>query len=150
MSGSDEKQTKREVYDAAIRLLSRRDHSSKELTDKLVQRGFDVELIEQILADLSQSGLHSEQRYAESYARQRAMKAYGPMRIQSELAQRGLNREQISDALSTIEIDFAEQARSFYERKYRNPVSDYREKARRSQAMARRGFSSEHLRGLFD
>ena len=150
MSESGEKQTKREVYDAAIRLLSRRDHSSKELTNKLAQRGFDADLIEQVLTELSQSGLHSEQRFAESYARQRALKAYGPLRIQAELAQRGLEREQINEALNALDIDFAELAHSFYVRKYHKPIADYREKARRSQAMMRRGFSSEHLRGLLD
>ncbi|MEM7054573.1 MAG: regulatory protein RecX [Pseudomonadota bacterium] len=143
-------QLKRELRDAALKLLGRRDHSSKELTDKLAQRGFDGQLIEHVLAELSQSGLHSEQRYAESYARQRAMKAYGPLRIQAELAQRGLSREQISEALNALDIDFAEQARSFYLRKYRQPISDYGEKVRRNQAMARRGFTGEHLRGLLD
>ena len=143
-------QHERDLYDAALRLLGRRDHSSKELTDKLIQRGFDAERIQQTLAELSQSGLHSEQRFAESYARQRALKAYGPMRIRAELAQRGLSRELIGQALDALDVDFADQARAFYSRKYRKPVNDYQEKARRSQAMMRRGFASEHLRGLFD
>lgn len=138
------------VRESALKLLGRRDHSSKELTGKLLQRGFDTDAIEAVLDELTQAGLHSERRYAESYARQRAMKGYGPLRIRAELSQRGIDRDLVRQTLSELDIDFNDLARSFYKRKYNKPVQDYQEKARRSQAMARRGFAPEHLRGLFD
>lgn len=138
------------VRESALKLLSRRDHSSKELTGKLLQRGFDADSIEAVLDELTHAGLHSERRYAESYARQRAMKGYGPLRIRAELSERGIDRDLVNQALNELNIDFTELAHRFYRRKYHKPVQDYQEKARRSQAMARRGFSREHLRGLFD
>ena len=138
------------VRESALKLLGRRDHSSKELTGKLLQRGFDTDAIEAVLDELTQAGLHSERRYAESYARQRAMKSYGPLRIRAELSERGIDRDLVRQTLNELDIDFNDLARSFYKRKYSKPVQDYQEKARRSQAMARRGFAPEHLRGLLD
>ena len=138
------------VRESALKLLSRRDHSTKELTEKLLQRGFDADSIKATLADLAHAGLHSERRFAESYARQRAMKSYGPLRIRAELADRGIERDLVNQTLNELDVDFTELACRFYQRKYRKPVQDYQEKVRRSQAMARRGFSREHLRGLLD
>ncbi len=138
------------VREAALKLLSRRDHSDRELTQKLMQRGFATAQVEQVLSELTDQGLHSEQRFAQSYARMRANKYYGPLRIRAELAERGVDRNTISQALDALEHDFSASACAFYQRKYRTPAGDYREKARRSQAMARRGFTGEQLRGVLD
>ncbi|MEM1081818.1 MAG: regulatory protein RecX [Pseudomonadota bacterium] len=136
------------VRDAALRLLGRRDHSTRELCQKLCQRGFEAALVDQAVAELVDAGLHSEQRFAESYARMRANKAYGPVRIRAELVERGVDRHLISLALDALDIDFAEQARRFYERKYRTAAASYQEKARRNQSMARRGFTADQIKRL--
>ena len=138
-----------EVEEAAVRLLARREHSFTELTRKLDRRGWPAELVERVLSDLAERGLQSDQRYAESFARSRAAKAYGPMRIRAELAERGVDRALIDQTVRALEVDWFACAANWYERKYGNEaVQDFKEKSRRQQALARRGFAHEHIREL--
>ncbi|MFO7762877.1 MAG: regulatory protein RecX [Wenzhouxiangellaceae bacterium] len=139
-----------EAREAALRLLARREHSARELETKLLGKGWPGSDASQVISDLAADGLQSDRRFAESFARQRAGRHYGPRRILAELAQRGIDSGLAAEALESLEVDFAELAADFYRRKYGNadPDPDYRERARRSQALYRRGFESEHLRGL--
>lgn len=139
-----------EVREAALRLLARREHSVVELKKKLVGKGWPENDVDQIIPALAEAGLQSDRRFAESFARQRAERCYGPRRIVAELAQRGIDSGAAYQAIESLEINFAELAADFYRRKYGKRRADpgFRERARRSQAMYRRGFESEHLRGL--
>jgi len=147
MPGADADGSLRE---AAIRLLARREHSVAELERKLGQRGWPAEEVALVIGQLADDGLQSDRRFAESYARQRVERAYGPRRILAELGERGIARDLASDAVAALEVDFSELAARWYARKYPRPAVDYRERARRAQALARRGFDHEHLRGLID
>lgn len=157
MSSSDDAAVA-EAREAALRLLARREHSAVELETKLVARGWPQHHIGQVIDSLSEADLQSDQRFAESFARQRAGRFYGPRRIRAELTQRGIDSSLAQAAIESLEVDFAELAADFYRRKYGedrgksrpggNATLDFRERAKRSQAMYRRGFESEHLRGL--
>lgn len=139
-----------EVREAALRLLARREHSRRELETKLVGKGWPPALVGEVISNLADAGLQSDRRFAESFARQRAGRFYGPRRIFAELAQRGIDSGLAAAAIDSLEIDFFELAADYYRRKYGSGAgdADYRERAKRSQAMYRRGFESEHLRGL--
>jgi len=146
--GADTQDAARE---AALRLLARREHARRELHIKLAARGFGDGAIDAALVALADAGLQSDARFAESFARQRAERCYGPRRIQAELAERGVDRALTQAVLAELEVDFNERARVFFERKYggRGPA-DYRTRARWAQALYRRGFEREHIRGLAD
>ena len=139
-----------EAREAALRLLARREHSAVELKTKLLNKGWPEDHVDQVIPSLAEAGLQSDQRFAEAFARQRAGRFYGPRRIQAEMAQRGIDSALIHEAIESLEIDFAELAADFYRRKYGRDKHepDFRERAKRSQAMYRRGFESDHLRGL--
>jgi len=149
-SRDDAEPTVAEAREAALRLLARREHSARELETKLVAKGWPQGHAAQVVADLSAAGLQSDGRFAESFARQRAERFYGPRRILAELAQRGIESALANEALESLEIDFFELAADFYRRKYgkADPDPDYRERAKRSRALYRRGFESEHVRDL--
>ena len=139
-----------EAREAALRLLARREHSAVELKTKLARKGWPEEHIDQVIPALAEAGLQSDCRFAESFARQRAGRCYGPRRIHAELAQRGVDSGLAAQAIESLEIDFAELAANFYKKKYGNQRDElnFGERAKRSQVMYRRGFDSEHLRGL--
>ena len=73
----------RDVRLAAMRLLTRREHSCQELQQKLKIKGFGESLIEQITGDLKQQGLLSDERFAESYLRFRRNKGKDGVRRRS-------------------------------------------------------------------
>ena len=138
------------LREAALRLLARREHSRRELADKLARKGWPAGEVEGAVAALAAEGLQSDTRFAESFVRQRAGKGYGPVRIRAELRQRGIDDAESDRAIDGQDIDFFELAASVYQRRYgRQPVpTDIRERARRHQAMLRRGFTGEQLREI--
>jgi regulatory protein len=147
----DEQAGKAELREAAIRLLARREHSRLELTRKLRQRGWPESMTEATVDALARDNLQSDERFAESYVRQRVAKAYGPVRIRAELSERGIDDAQATRALAAESPDWLELASRWYERRYgAAPPADLKEKSRRQQALARRGFSFDQIRELLD
>jgi len=138
-----------DLREAALRLLARREHSFRELTHKLVRKGWPEADVENILSELADAGLQSDERYAESYARTRSEKAYGPMRIRAELGDRGIDRALIDKTLRELQVDWFERAACWYERRYGpEPPADIKEKSRRQQALSRRGYDHTTVREL--
>lgn len=140
-----------DLREAALRLLARREHSFRELTHKLVRKGWPEADVENVLSELADASLQSDERYAESYARTRSEKAYGPVRIRAELGERGIDRALIDKTLRELQVDWFERATIWYERRYgTEPPADIKEINRRQQALSRRGFSHELIRDLLN
>jgi regulatory protein len=85
---------------AALRLLARRDHSVQELSDRLTRRGFDTLEIQAALARLRRDRHIDDDRLAATYARARAERGYGPIRIRKALREKGIARETADRAVA--------------------------------------------------
>lgn len=134
------------VRRAAMDLLARREHGRVELTRKLRKRGAPDELIDGALDRLTEEGLLSEARYLESFVAYRARAGYGPQRIREELGQRGLARGDIDQALRDSGIDWFEQLRETWQRKYAGRLpNDARERAQQGRFLAYRGYSLDMI-----
>ena len=81
----------------AMNLLARREHSYTELKQKLMLRSFSAEDADQALTQLQQEGLQSDRRFTENYIRYRAQKGFGPIKIQYELQQKGVDHMLIQE-----------------------------------------------------
>ena len=140
-----------DLREAALRLLARREHSVFELERKLKRKGWEVSLIPGVVQELAGEGLQSDERFAESFVRSRAEKAYGPLRIRAELGERGVERALIERAFHELKVDWLAQAAKWYGRRYGDQRSaDLKEKSRRQQALARRGFDAGVIREITD
>ena len=134
------------VRRTAMDLLARREHGRVELTRKLRQRGAPSEMIEAALDRLTEEGLLSESRYLESFVSYRARSGYGPMRIREELSQRGLQRGDIDLALRECGIDWQEQLRDVWQRKFAGQLPvDARERAKQGRFLSYRGYSMDMI-----
>ena len=132
------------VRRTAMDLLARREHGRIELARKLRQRGAPAELIEPVLDRLADEGLLSETRFLESFVRMRVNAGYGPLRIREELAQRGLPRADIEQALQESDFDWSEQLREIWQRKFAGVLpSDPRERAKQGRFLSYRGYPLE-------
>lgn len=131
----------------ALGLLTRREHSRKELTRKLTARGVSAEDAVIAVQRLSEAGWQDDQRYAESMVRSKVSSGYGPIRIRAELAMHGLTREAIAAALDTFEGDWAELAKELVRRRY-GPAMKGDPAVRRKVAdfLIRRGFDGDCVR----
>ena len=131
----------------ALGLLTRREHSRKELTRKLTSRGMDAAEVETAVTTLARDGWQNDARFAESLVRARVAGGYGPARIRAELATHGLDREAIATALDTFHGDWAETASDLVRRRY-GPVAalDLNQRRKAADFLIRRGFDSGSVR----
>ena len=73
--------------------LARREHTGKEILSKLQNRVESVELLKAEIDKLEEEGLIDNKRFAEQYIYSRSLRGYGPLRIEQELKQRGVNED---------------------------------------------------------
>ena len=131
----------------AMNLLARREHSTQELRDKLLTRGFEDDEIVPALQTLSREGLLSDERFTESFIHSRMERGSGPVKIRAELRQRGVADEIISDWLDERDRMWLERAETVRCKKFGSALPvDYKEKARQARFLQYRGFSAEHTR----
>ena len=134
-----------------MNLLSRREHSLDELRQKLQRRFDNAAMLENQLQRLADENLQSDARFAESFARQRAGRGYGPSRVRQEMRQKGISDNAIAQAFETAELDWWALAESTFRKKFGEPARvEMKEKARRMRFMQYRGFSADHYQHLFD
>ena len=88
--------------------LSRREHSSREILNKMSNRVESKEMLLDSIKELVDDGLLSDERFAESYFQSRKNKGYGPLRIRNELKQRGIG-DQLFFTLSN-EVNWSKYA----------------------------------------
>jgi len=141
----------RAIRRAALNLLARREHSRRELRDKLRRRFADGTAIDLQLDHLERDRLQSDDRFAESFVRQRIARGFGPQRIAAEARSRGLRDEELSAALRALRPDWPSLAAAALAKKFgAAPAVDIHERARRARFLQYRGFSSEQFKQLLE
>ena len=90
--------------------LSRREHSSKEIYQKMSRRVESKDMLNEEINRLISDGLISDERFAESYFQSRRNRGFGPLRIRNELSQRGVNES----IFNSIQSDTDWSAYAFY------------------------------------
>lgn len=127
--------------DKALWLISFRDHSRRELYDKL-RKDYSEESCERALDRLEELGLVDDGRYARRYAADLINVKRLPARgVRQKLFEKGVDRDLIDEVLSEIEVDEEEQIRSIVEKKYANALNDEKGRRRAVNALMRMGFS---------
>lgn len=138
-----------DVRFAAMSLLAMREHSAKELIDKL-GRKFPVSgLIEQVVADLCEQNLQSDERFAVAFIRMRQQQGKGSTLIGMELRERGVDSSLISQLVNESDSVWFNLAQEVCAKRYKEMPVDGREKARQMRFLYSRGFSSRHIQTVF-
>lgn len=99
---AEHKQHLKEARGRGLKLLARREHSTRELSLKLVKAGFSESVIDAVVGRLAAENLLSDRRFAELFAEQRFRKGYGELDIARKLGQRGIDRQLTRQAISTL------------------------------------------------
>ncbi|WP_346795628.1 regulatory protein RecX [Halomonas sp. Bachu 37] len=134
----------------AIMLLARREYSRAELEQRLGAKGHPGDEIDACLDELVDKGLQSDTRFAESFVRSRVARGQGPIRIRTELFQRGISQSLAQDAIAEVEeregVDWFDLAATTLARRFSTPGDSPREYARRQRFLASRGFDFDQIR----
>lgn len=141
-----------EVKEKALRLLSGRPMSRKELVDKLTARPRDKEkepipeeLAEEAANRLEELGYLNDAEYARTVARHYAAKGYGERKLRDELWKRGVPRAYWDQALEEVQ-DPTDAMDAFIRRKLMGRTADRETLGKLSAALARRGYRWEDIR----
>jgi regulatory protein len=131
---------------AAVALLARRDFAGGELGSKLLERGFDAAVVEELIEQLRARRLLNDERYAEQFVQQHSARGQGPVRIRRDLESLGVESGLIEAALKAVP-DWAALAREVRRRRFgAKPPEVWREKGRQARFLQYRGFSNDHIR----
>ncbi|MFC1589043.1 regulatory protein RecX [Pseudomonadota bacterium] len=135
----------------AVRLLARREHSAEEIRQKLAKREFDASEIATAVVELQQGDWQSDERFAEAYVRYRRMKGFGPVRIASELRERGVDEQIANRYLYADDGVWLQALEQEYQKKYQGTkFEDFKEKAKRMRFLQYRGFTIDQINEVVD
>lgn len=139
-----------DVRIAAMNLLAMREHSERELIDKLGRKCSDPELITQALAMLKAQNLQSDERFAEAFIAMRKRQGKGSVLIKMELRERGVVASIISSLIDESDAAWFRLAQGVRIKRFQALPGDGREKARQMRFLHSRGFASCHIQAAFD
>jgi regulatory protein len=134
----------------ALRLLSLREYSRKDLGSKLGEYAAQIDAaegdntltIESILDDFEQRGWLSDTRFAEALVRRRSER-YGMRKIQGELNRAGVSSEHSADLLEQLKLSEFARAKELWERKFDIIATDPKERARQYRFLVSKGFNAD-------
>lgn len=90
----------KDCRETALNYLEHRERSAFEVKSHLISKGFPEEEIAEELQNLRELRYIDDARYCSDYIRYGAGKGRGPVRLQAELAEKGIDAELIQEALA--------------------------------------------------
>lgn len=137
----EEEQSK--ANNCALKFLTHRQRSEKEIIDKLTKKGFEDKFIENTLVYLKNYGLIDDMEFARSFAKDKMnLNKQGPKRIKYELYRKGISQEIIDEVLSEDDDEYS-RALELAEKKLPSYKNDDRNAIYRKLGgfLQRRGYS---------
>lgn len=139
---SEEKRAK----DKAFNLLSYRDHSKKELEDKL-RKEYSEQSAKAVAEKMEDLGLINDKAFARKYAHELLFsKRYSARKAEQELIMKGIDRETAACIIEYEAPDAVEQIKILLEKKYKNAGSDEKIRKRAISFLQRYGYSWDDIK----
>jgi regulatory protein len=135
-------ETFQEAIAAAYRHLNRRERTQAEMRNHLSSAGFDHRDVEQAIAVLVEDGQLDDARFARLLVQdKRELEGWGSDRIRQALLSRGVDSDQVEDALSEQGGgDEMERALEVLRQRFPAPPRDRRERDRALGVLVRKGY----------
>lgn len=129
----------------ALRLLSQREHSRKELERKLAQHEQVPGELAKALDELQARDFINDDRAMESVVHRRSGKL-GAARVKQELAAKGLSGEAVAQAMAALKETELPRAQEVWRKKFGQAPSNEAERAKQVRFLITRGFAAEVVR----
>ena len=137
------------IYNKALDLLSRREHSSKEIREKLLLRFDDNIIINSVITKLEENNLINNTRFAEAYVSSRKRKGFGPKKISFELLSKGVS-ESVANRVIDEEGGWKRAAKLAFTKKFKNGLSsDVKKSLKQKSFLKNRGFRFKEIESVF-
>ena len=129
----------RRAKEKALWLLSFRDHSSKELYDKLI-KDYSEEISEATVNRMKELRLINDEVYAKKLAKDLLSKHQSPSNSRYKLIQKGFPREEAELIVEELDINPVDEICALIEKKYINKLADEKGLRRTVAALQRAGY----------
>ena len=136
----------RRAFNKAVELISRREHSRKEIITKLTQRSYG-EVAAEVADELERLGYLNDERFAVMYAKElKLRKNMGKRRIAQELYIKGISRDIIESITEDIDENPFEDIIEIINRKYLRYLGDEKGRNRTVNALVRLGYGYSDIK----
>jgi len=146
----------KEARDYAFLLLSYRSRSCQELQDRLVKKGYEREVVQEVVEELKSLHYLDDHTFAREWVEMRLREKRGKILIRQELLKKGIDKEVIDDSIAEGFNKVASSEDELAWRAIEKMISRY-QKLEKSKAyrriknfLIRRGFSSEATENTLD
>lgn len=142
MHESDEEFLKAKRW--ALNKLAVRGYFSAELSKKMADHGFPTEIIQRVISDCQQYGYINDKEWLEGSIRSKLARHKGTHAIRYFLAQKGIPKEEIQQAMETVCPENAQQEsiQKLLSTKYaKYDLKNPKERQKIVVSLLRRGFS---------
>ena len=141
----------RRAREKALYLLSYRDHSKKELEEKIKRSGTSGEAAQTAALRMEEIGLVNDEDFARRYASELMRRKYfSQTRTEYELQKKGIDRDLIHAIIEEMAVDPAQQLGELIARKYARNCKDEKGRRRTVAALQRLGYRWEDIRRALD
>jgi regulatory protein len=133
------------AFERALKSISVRERTESEVREFLTRRGYEREVIGDVVRSLREEGLVDDAGYARRFAEDRRLiDQWGSDRIARDLARRGISLELIEGALARIDMDDEmATAIQLLDRRFPMPFEGERERDKAWRMLVRRGYQPE-------
>lgn len=139
----------RRAKEKALWLISYREHSKKELEQK-IKRTCDEESAQKAVERMEELGLVNDEKFARQYASQLMnQKHNAPRNIIYLLSQKGIDRELAESIVDELDFDASENIRAVIQKKYKN-INDEKIRRRAVAALQRLGYRWDDIKCVLD
>lgn len=140
----------RKARERALYLLEFRDHSYKELFDKLV-KNYSDEVCFAVMEKMVDLRLIDDRKYAKMYARKLfEVKKVGKYKAKFEMKKKGISSELIDEMVESYEDDTIERLKELVDKKYARYLSDEKGIKKVTGALSRAGYSYPEIKEVLN
>tara|TARA_B100000700_G_scaffold314813_1_gene401938 strand:+ start:77 stop:511 length:435 start_codon:yes stop_codon:yes gene_type:complete len=132
------------LWNKALDILSRREHSSYELKTKLKKFETDEKDLNQLIQKLKASNFVDDRRFATAFIKSKSQSGYGPSYISQYLLKKGISSDLYD--INSLNIDWEYICREQFEKKRRGKDINFKEREKILRFLAYRGFSYEIIK----
>jgi regulatory protein len=116
------------------------------LRRKLLDKGYESTVVDQLIERLSEEKLIDDGRYLENFVAYHAARGHGPNRVRADLRRLGMDGEQVEASIEAYP-DWIVQLRTARQKKFGTSLpSNYPDRQRQARFLGYRGFTGVQIR----
>jgi regulatory protein len=141
-----------QVYLDAIKILTNRSNSSKELEHKMRRKGYEMQTIQSVIQTLIQQNYINDTKFAREWVLQQINNHQGVNKIRYNLKQKGFKNDEVLQAvqLYTKDMEFATAIRTAEKKIKTLTGTPVQQKNKLITFLQRRGFTTEAIKSVLN